>query len=95
MFNIHSIVGYSMTAQLWSGTVDESKKHPNCISKLSISKLRVSHSRKMVRRGYAHYCGPHKNSGPTLTDESLNSSKFVLFEQQKLWRFRCRMTNRT
>ena len=37
----------------------------------------------MVRRGYAHYCGPHKNSGWTLTDESLNSSKFVLFGQQK------------
>ena len=41
----------------------------------------------MVSRGYAHYCGPHKNLGWTLTDESLNSSKFVLFEQQKLWKF--------
>lgn len=94
-FNTHPIVGYGMTARLWSRTVDESKKHPNCISKLSISKLRVSHSRKMARRGYAHYCGPHKNSGPTLTDESLNSSKFVLFARQKLKGLRCRMTNRT
>ena len=94
-FNIHPIVGYGVTARLWSRTVDESKKHPNCISKLSISKLRVSHSRKMARRGYAHYCGPHKNSGPTLTDESLNSSKFVLFAEQKLTGLRCRMTNRT
>ena len=37
----------------------------------------------MVSRGYAHYCGPHKNLGWTLTDESLNSSKFVLFGRQK------------
>ena len=41
-FNVHPIVGYGMTARLWSRTVDESKKHPNCISKLSISKLRLS-----------------------------------------------------
>ena len=31
----------------------------------------------MASRGYAHYCGPHKNRAQTLTDESLNSSKFV------------------
>ena len=38
----------------------------------------------MVSRGYAHYCGPHKNRAQTLTDESLNSSKFVVFVEQKL-----------
>ena len=37
----------------------------------------------MAIRGYAHYRGAGKNLGWTLTDESLNSSKCVLFGQQK------------
>ena len=40
--------------------------------------------RKIAFRGYAHYCRSDKNSGWTLTDESFNSLKFVLFGQQKV-----------
>ena len=35
-----------------------------------------------------------KNSALTLTDRSLNSPKFEVFQRQKVSRFRCNMTNR-
>ena len=33
----------------------------------------------MALRGYTHYCEVDKKPGWTLTDESFNSLKFVLF----------------
>ena len=38
----------------------------------------------MALRGYTHYCEVDKKPGWTLTDESFNSLKFVLFGQQKV-----------
>ena len=40
--------------------------------------------RNIPFRGYVHYCSTSKNLGWTLTDESFNSLKFVLFWSQKL-----------
>ena len=42
--------------------------------------------RNIPFRGYVHYCSTSKNLGWTLTDESFNSLKFVLFGPAKTCR---------